>query len=70
MPLKPCSAGSVPNNEKNEMPHATDTSARKWPDRRAVMRPRSQAITPVTSRPASRPMIGGAAANLVSSAVA
>ena len=37
--------GSVPNSEKNEMPHATDTSARKWPDRRAVIRPSSQAIT-------------------------
>ena len=70
MPLKPRSSGSVPNNEKKLMPHATETSARKWPDSRAVTSPRSQAIAPVSSRPAARPTIGGAPANLVSNVVA
>ncbi len=69
MPLKPCSSGSVPNSEKNDMPQATDTSARKCPDRRAVIRPSSQATPPVTISPASRPLIGGMPASLVSSVV-
>ena len=52
------------------MPQATETSARKWPDSRAVTSPSNQAIAPVSTRPAARPAMGGAPANLVSNVVA
>ena len=70
MPLNPCNNGKVPNSEKKLSPQATETSARKCPDSRAVISPSSQAIVPVTTRPTTRPAIGGAPSNRVSNVVA
>ncbi len=69
MPLKPCSRGKVPKSEKKLIPHATETSARKCPESRAVMMPSSHATAPVSASPTTSPSRGEYPA-LLNSAVA
>ncbi len=59
----------MPNSEKKLIPQATEISARKCPDSRAVIKPSNQATTPTSTSPASSPR-KGECPPMLSSAVA